>query len=445
MSETLLVLGLGSNIEAMNHLKKALQMIKSLEGCRVLNVARIYESDPELPAEVNSSPSFNWNQKYLNSAVLLSVNNFQPFHFLKSIQRIESQMGRKKSSEVPRWAPREIDLDILFAKGVRLQNDDLTIPHQSLLRRPFAVLPLLDLLPENELDLELPLWSQQRWILEKPFNTCISRNYFWTDFFGIMNITEDSFSDGNSNLSENQFKLNASRLMKAGAQILDLGAESTRPIADGENRNVNLEKEFSRLNSALTWLEEIRVDFPEIQVSIDCRHPEVVQKILRKFKVNFINDVTGFRNSFMRTIAAESQCQIIAMHSLSVPVIKDETIDPMASPVDILNQWWAEKFDQLIHSGIAKDRIIFDPGIGFGKTPQQNVYLLENLHQLDSKGCSILIGHSRKSFLQLFTNKPASERDSETALFTAKLNKAYYSFLRVHDVDSNKSALMLEP
>lgn len=443
MSNTVLVVGLGSNIQPLTHLRKALKELKNLENCRVLKVARIYESDPELPNELINGRSEAWNQQYLNSAVLVEVKNFDPFRFLKELKSIEAKLGRKPPSKELRWGPREIDLDILFAEEIRFESEYLSIPHQRLLSRPFALLPLLELVSENKLDFEFPIWARTKWLLEKPFNTHVSKKYFWTEFMGILNLTEDSFSDGQSNNSLEKLRSNALKLMQAGAQILDLGAESTRPLVFGENRDVDHEKEYNVLRKALEGLNDLLAQFPSTQISIDCRHPTVLQKLLNSHKIDIINDVTGFRDSSMRSIASESRCQIIVMHSLSVPVIKDETIDPHSSPVKILNEWWTDKVDELLQSGIALDRIIFDPGIGFGKTPLQNCYLLNNLQDLNSQGCSVLIGHSRKSFLQLFTEKPAVNRDPETALVTAGLNKAYYDYLRAHDIESNKSALVI--
>ena len=443
MSHSVLVVGLGSNIKPHEHLRKALHALKALPDCRVLNVARIYESDPELPMQRAVYSAEIWNHQYLNSAVLLEVKNFEPQQFLKSLKSIETILGRKPKSEAPRWAPREIDLDILYVDGLIANLDNLIIPHERLTSRPFALLPLLEIFPQEKLNLDLPSWSQQKWLSEKPFNTKVSTKYFWCEIMGILNLTTDSFSDGQQNNTEQKFKSNARKLLSSGATILDLGAESTRPLIAGEIRQENSVMESETLRSALIWLSELQPDFPDMKVSIDTRHAEVIKTLLSHFKIDFINDVTGFRDPQMRSIAAESEGRNIAMHSLSVPVVKNETIDKKLNPIQVLNSWWTVKYDELTRSGISPDRIVFDPGIGFGKSAEQNRYILEHLHLLDSRGCEVLIGHSRKSFLQTLSQKPAAERDPETALVTASLNKAYYNYLRVHDIDSTKSALTI--
>lgn len=439
MSKTILVVGLGSNIRPHENLKQALKEIKNSPDVKLLNVSRIYESDPALPPPPINESAGSWNHQFLNAAVLLEVNNFLPLEFLKLVKGIEKKMGRDMIT--PRWSPREIDLDILFVKNQTVDLPDLKIPHQHLFERPFALLPLLELV--ESVGPEWPIWAQQSWNAKKPFNTEVSKKFFWSEFFGILNLTEDSFSDGNANNTLEKFKINAVRLLESGAQVLDIGAESTRPLRDNElSRWYKADSELEKLNSALECLMDLKKNYPQMKISVDCRHSQILVVLLSRYKIDFINDVTGFRDPQMITVAKSSDCKIIVMHALSVPVIKDETIDPAVNPIEILNIWWKNKYDELLMQGIQPSRIIFDPGIGFGKSASQNIFILKNLIDLETRGCEVLVGHSRKSFLQTLTNKPAQDRDPETALVTHSLNKGGYHYLRLHDINANKSALV---
>ena len=449
MSNAVLVVGLGSNINPHEHLKRALKYIRNLPNVKLLDVSRIYESDPVLPAQLIDYTADSWNHQFLNAAVRLNVSKFQPLEFLRQLKQIEKSIGR--DSEAPRWSPREIDLDILFIEGQKVDLPELKVPHLHLFERPFALLPLFELVNEAQfinnlhtlaVPAQLPNWATQSWNMKKPFNTEVSSKFFWTEFLGILNLTDDSFSDGHANSTLEKFKMNVVRLLESGAQVLDIGAESTRPRRDAEAaRPHQIEFELEKLSSALESLIEFKKNYPQMKISVDCRHPQVLDVLLNRFKIDFINDVTGFRAPQMIELAKKSDCKIIVMHSLSVPVVQNEIIDPNLNPIDILNAWWKIKWTELTQSGIDAARIIFDPGIGFGKSPGQNVYILQNLMDIESLGCDILIGHSRKSFLQTVTNKPAQDRDPETALVTRSMNKAGYQYLRLHDVSVNKSAL----
>jgi 2-amino-4-hydroxy-6-hydroxymethyldihydropteridine diphosphokinase / dihydropteroate synthase len=250
------------------------------------------------------------------------------------------------------------------------------------------------------------------------------------------------FFGGGLGNTRNKLTMNAIRLLDAGAEILDIGAESTRPLNHNEtSRTHNDETELDKLSSALELLTDLKKKYPQMKISVDSRNPKILNFLVNRFEIAFINDVTGFRNPDMIEIAKRTDCKIIAMHSLSVPVVRDEIIDPAVDPIQILNSWWRMKYADLTSHGIASHRIIFDPGIGFGKSAAQNFYILNNLKAIDSLGCDVLVGHSRKSFLQTITEKSARDRDTETALVSNSLNKSSYQYLRLHDVASTKSAL----
>ncbi len=423
MSKHSVVLGLGSNIEPIKHLRSALAEIKRLSGVTVVNVASIYESDALLPENAPNT----WNKKYLNSAVEIEVVNFEPLKLLKDIKVIEQKLGRAGTD---RWAPRNIDIDILWVQDFTFNNEALNIPHAQILNRPFALLPLLELRPDfpfNE-----PDWM---WQNPKPFHTAISKKYVWPKFAGILNITDDSFSGDGVMTSVTQ---RLGELLDAGAEIIDIGAESTRPGA----LVIDPDVEIRRLIFTLDTINKYKTDYNrQFEISIDSRKPEVMQKIVNNYHIDYINDVEGFRQPQMRELLKLTSAKAICMHSFSVPPIKTETISENEDVWIYLTQWWENQKELFSKDNIALDRMIFDPGIGFGKTPQQSVDILNYLEGFSSIREEIYLGYSRKSFLSLMTDKPAAERDPETALVTEAINQAYAQYLRVHDVAQNKQAL----
>lgn len=423
MSKHSVVLGLGSNIEPIKHLRSALAEIKRLSGGTVVNVASIYESDALLP---ENAPNI-WNKKYLNSAVELEVSNFEPLKLLKDIKAIEQKLGRAGAD---RWAPRNIDIDILWVQDFTFNNEALNIPHAQILNRPFALLPLLELRPD--FPFYEPDWM---WQSPKPFHTVISEQFVWPKFAGILNITEDSFSGDGVMTSVTQ---RVGQILDAGAEIIDIGAESTRPGA----LVIDPDVEYRRLAFTLDTINKYKTDYNrQFEVSIDSRKPKVMQKIVNNYHLDYLNDVEGFRQPQMRELLKLTSAKAICMHAFSVPPVKAETIPESEDIWNYLTHWWEQQKELFSKDNIALDRMIFDPGIGFGKTPQQSVDLLNYLEGFSAIKEEIYLGYSRKSFLSLMTDKPASERDPETALVTEAVNQAYAQYLRVHDVAQNKQAL----
>ncbi|MGZ3692460.1 MAG: 2-amino-4-hydroxy-6-hydroxymethyldihydropteridine diphosphokinase, partial [Pseudobdellovibrio sp.] len=300
-------LGLGSNLgSSCDHLRKALSEIKQLKFFRVKKVSSIYESDAQLPEKVSS----DWNLKYLNAVVLLELTEGKtPLELLAEVKKIESKMGRKAGE---RWAPRLIDIDVLAWSGENFSSAQMNIPHASLNERPFALLPLLEVWPDYVV--ERPSWAYG-WVQEKPFNTRVSRQFFWPRFVGILNVTPDSFSDGGNLLfNESALVHQLEKFSRDGAEVLDVGAESTRPQATP----VAADEELKRLAWALSTIEKSGLSF---KLSLDSRNPEVTAAVLNKYKIDFINDVTGLQNSKMVRLVKESNLPAFVMHSLDVPAV----------------------------------------------------------------------------------------------------------------------------
>ena len=248
-----------------------------------------------------------------------------------------------------------------------------------------------------------------------------------TRLVGIVNITPDSFSDGGKALRPDDALAAIQQLIADGADIIDIGAESTRPGATP----LTAEEEWQRLEPVLALLpRESSVEF-----SLDTRHPYTARKALAH--VDWINDVSGFADNAMIDAVKNSQCKLVVMHSLSVPADKNIVMPESADVIEELIAFAKQRISALEAAGIAHGRIVFDPGIGFGKTAKQSLDILHNIESFSVLGVPLYIGHSRKSFLG---GNPA-ERDAATLAISRDLAAHGIAYLRVHDVAAHARVL----
>lgn len=243
---------------------------------------------------------------------------------------------------------------------------------------------------------------------------------------GILNITPDSFS-GDGRLNADPLA-HARALAEAGADIVDVGAESTRPGA----RPLSPQEEWSRLGPVLEAL--VHAPWRQgIALSVDTRHAQTACRALA-LGVEVINDVTGLRDPSMGRTLADASADIVVMHALSVPVDPSLVLPPQTDVVACVLAWRTQMLSRAASLGISRERLVFDPGIGFGKTAEQSLTLVLEAPRLVDAGGRWLFGHSRKSFLSLFTDAPASARDDLTLALSAALAHAGVHILRVHAV-----------
>lgn len=248
---------------------------------------------------------------------------------------------------------------------------------------------------------------------------------------GILNVTPDSFSDGyaRADAALKQFEA----LVTGGADIIDIGAESTRPGAVP----LSAEEEWARLAPVLNGL---RRRTQNILLSLDTRHPETAAQAL-DCGVSIINDVGGLRDARMRALLAQYGGDIIVMHALTLPADPTVCWPPDVDVAETLLAWKNETAARAQQNGIAPERLIFDPGIGFGKTSPQCWAILAQASALMQSGGRWLFGHSRKSFLKLVHDVSPAERDLLTLGCSAMLAAAGAHYLRVHDVAGHKAML----
>ncbi|MBY0453035.1 MAG: dihydropteroate synthase, partial [Bdellovibrionaceae bacterium] len=276
--------------------------------------------------------------------------------------------------------------------------------HAQLFERPFALLPVLELVPElkQTWTSQLKPWARS-WVEEKPFHTKISKTSFWPRLVGVLNLTEDSFSDGGSYLNSDRLIQQAQILIADGAEILDIGAESTRPQA----KEVSPSEELLRLQNGLTALSQGGL---QAKISIDSRRAEVVQPLMDSYKIDFLNDVSGFADPLMRKLLGQTKTHAFVMHSLSVPPTAQNILPTEQPPQVYLRDWWQQRCELLQAAGIDEGRLIFDPGIGFGKSKYQSIEILNHLETFGDIQNDIMIGHSRKSFMTAWSDQAAEDR-----------------------------------
>jgi dihydropteroate synthase len=244
---------------------------------------------------------------------------------------------------------------------------------------------------------------------------------------GILNVTPDSFSDGGQFVDTYAAIQHARRMIEAGADIIDVGGESTRPY--GGTQPVSLEEELRRLTPVVPVVVNLGVP-----VSIDTMKPAVALWALGE-GVSIVNDVWGLqREPDMARVAAEYGAPVIVMHNRY-------KADPTINIIADINAFFAHSIDLATRAGIPRDKIVLDPGIGFGKTPEQSMLAIARLEVFKKFGLPILVGASRKRFIAAVSPSEPTERlgGSIAAHVLAVLNGA--SIIRTHDVAETVQAL----
>jgi len=246
---------------------------------------------------------------------------------------------------------------------------------------------------------------------------------------GILNITPDSFYDGKDNLTINSHRACLENIKDA--DIIDVGCESSRPGA----KEVSYEEEIHRLNSFIPLIQE----YPDKIFSIDTYKFEVMKHALSN-GFSMVNDIKAGRSSNeIFNFVAEQDCKIVLMHMQGSP--ETMQINPKYdSIIDTIISFFEERVNEAIKYGIKEKNIILDPGIGFGKTIENNDDIIRNIKHIKKMGFDILMGISRKSFLQYKNDKP-SDRLPATLGVTAIMAKMGVDIIRVHDVKDTISML----
>ena len=242
---------------------------------------------------------------------------------------------------------------------------------------------------------------------------------------GILNVTPDSFSDGGEFLGKNSAVKRAVEMEENGADLIDIGGESTRPGAD----QVPLEEELER---TVPVIEGIRKE-TDVPISIDTYKSEVAEKALDA-GANIINDISALRfDSDLGRVAAERGAPLVLMHMQGTPktMQEDPTYD---DPVGDISDFLGERVEKAKSLGVKDEQLILDPGIGFGKRLEDNYEILRRLEEFKQLGYPLLLGTSRKSFLGATLDLPTEERLEGTIASNVVGVIRGADILRVHDV-----------
>lgn len=453
------VIAIGSNVgDRLCNFNEALQLMKKL-GVNITRHGCLYETEP---AYVTDQPRF------LNSAVR-GVTKLGPHELLGMLKKIEKDMGRTNGI---RYGPRPIDLDILFYGRFSIQSDILTVPHERIWERPFVVAPLLDLLGSSVESDTVACWhslsKQPNGLFETweklggesligkggmkrvlPIGNCLWDWSLKTSVMGILNLTPDSFSDGGKFQSVEAAVSQVRSMISEGADMIDIGAQSTRPMAT----KISAEKELERLIPVL----EAVLAMPEMEgklISVDTFYSKVASEAVSK-GAHIVNDVSaGQLDPDMYKVVAGLKVPYVAMHMRGDPstMQNEENLQYNDVCKQVASELYSKVRDAEL-SGIPAWRIIIDPGIGFSKKTEHNLDILLGLStirkdiakkSLAASHAPILIGPSRKRFLGEICNRPSAvERDPATIASITAGVLGGANIVRVHNLRDNLDAVKL--
>jgi 2-amino-4-hydroxy-6-hydroxymethyldihydropteridine diphosphokinase/dihydropteroate synthase len=335
----------------------------------------------------------DWDRPYLNMLVVLDTD-YSPAELLSALKTVEKKLGRDLNA--PRWSPRIIDLDILLYEDAEINTASLIIPHPELKNRDF-----LQFLMES-IGYEIP----EKIKMNTGGYTPLRHYALYPRFVGILNVTPDSFSDGGKFLDPEKAEQQAKKLLLDGANVIDIGAQSTRP----GYVEISPSEEIFRLAPVLERCNDIE------NISIDTYFDDVVEYVLKKPNVKWIND------------------QISTLEPKTLKLIADRGIKLVVMQHDMDPFWLEDRLKYLQNLGLKKRNIIIDPGIGFGKTKYQNLYVIKWLKMLRRHGCAVLLGASRKSFISSHSTAAAPDRDIESIAVACYSKDASVDYLRIHNV-----------
>ena len=253
---------------------------------------------------------------------------------------------------------------------------------------------------------------------------------------GILNVTPDSFSDGGAHCGVAAAVEHALGMQQAGADIIDIGGESTRPGA----LEVSVAEELQRV---IPVIQALRQRCPDARISIDTRHAQVAREALQA-GADIINDITGLADAAMRAVCAEMPCGIVLMHMQGEP--RTMQLEPHYDDVVAeVRAFFEERVALAVHDGIAANRICLDPGIGFGKSVEHNLCLIKGLAHLRVQQLPMMMALSRKRFMGAILHDAEAAMSSPVPTVAMSLMAAERGadLHRVHDVAAVVQALTL--
>lgn len=420
-------IGLGSNLgNRKRKLSEAVRLISAKS--QMIALSSIYETEPW---GYENQPSF------LNQVIEVETD-LDPEPLLKFLKQIEKELGRE---ETFRYGPRTIDLDILLFDSLVLKSEILSIPHSNLAERAFVLVPLEEIASEKI----HPIRKETISGLLKRLDTRSVKKYsgIWdwgerTYIMGIINLTPDSFSGDGLTKEKDYVKRAidlAEKFISEGADFLDLGAESSRP----GSAPVSARQELERLLPVINAIKERNL---KAIISIDTWKSDVAEKSLDQ-GADWINDIHGLKaDQRLGEVIAEKNAWVVLMHNRSrSDEVKDLGMLGKSYNTAIYGDFipdilrdLKDNIELARKAGIPDDRVILDPGIGFGKSIAQNLELINRLNEIKTLDFPVLVGPSRKSFIGQVLNLPVDEREEGTASAVAVSIARGADIIRVHNV-----------
>ncbi|CEO98983.1 Pterin-binding domain-containing protein [Plasmodiophora brassicae] len=420
------IIAIGANLGARcRAINAALKAIAALPTTVLKASSFVYETQP-WPAGSTDPP-------YLNAACAIETS-LSCYDLLGRLQAIETALGRRREGR-QQWAPREIDLDIIAFGDTVLREEKLTIPHPRAHLRGFVLRPWADIEPHavlpstrtRILDLleRLPQKEGNPVRVLPVGDDRVLRLGTRTFVMGIVNVTPDSFSDGGHCFDSVESAVkHALQLIADGADIVDIGGQSTRPGAD----LISADEECNRIVPVIV---ELRRRSPTAVISVDTFHADVARKAVSA-GAHIINDVSGGRaDPNMFTTVAELAVPYVCMHSRG----DSQTMSAMCVYHDVVADVHNELDSRIraaLDTGVFQHNVIADPGVGFAKRTRQNVELLRAGPA--GRTWPSVIGTSRKAFLGEITGRSAPDRDWATAATLAAAIASGFDVVRVHNV-----------
>ncbi|KAI4808872.1 folic acid synthesis protein [Aureobasidium sp. EXF-8845] len=437
-------IALGSNVgDRLDMIEKACLALDQDPDIKVTRTSSLYETEPMYVED---------QARFLNGACEVQTT-LGPMTLLDRLQAIENELGRVKLIDK---GPRSIDLDVLLYEDQVIDTERLKVPHILMLEREFVLRPLCDIIPDTIPSIgqaRVPLSESLRRLSSSPSTsisttTSMGENKFSiralentrpTHIMSILNTTPDSFSDGglNSPTDETALRKTISSHIRAGATVIDIGGQSSRPDA----ADVTAEEEIERVLPAIKIIKSMP-EGSDICISVDTYRATVAEKAI-KAGAHIINDISGgLLDADMLSTVGHLGCTVCLMHMRGTPATMTSA-ENCSYPNGLIPTIAKELLDRVRaaeEAGIRRWRIILDPGIGFAKTTEQNLEILRSMSELRNwpglVGLPWLLGSSRKGFIGKITGvKDAKERTWGTAATVTAAVQGGADMVRVHDVE----------
>ena len=249
---------------------------------------------------------------------------------------------------------------------------------------------------------------------------------------GVLNVTPDSFSDGGQFNEIDSAILHVDKMLKNGADIIDIGGESTKPGSDPVSAN----EESKRI---VPIIKAIKNEYKDILISVDTYKSSVAKKAIEA-GADFVNDISGLTfDDEMISLLAQSDIPVVVMHINGKPKTMQKNI-LYSDLISDMKRFFTKQSEYAINSGIKENNIIIDPGIGFGKTKEDNYLILDNVAKFKSLGFPVLIGLSRKSFLAVGDDKPEDRKSASLAAQSIAISNGA-DCIRTHDIEETYKTL----